>query len=98
MSTCGQCEYYLTKMDECPHPEKRALDKACDKLQYTNPRKRIDYLQAENKKLKAVENIARIKLEAIKIRAKATPNDKGNKPIWVIAKTGLEAIESALKG
>lgn len=52
MSTCGQCEYYLTKMDECPHPEKRALNKACDKLQYTNPRKRIDYLQAENKQLR----------------------------------------------
>jgi len=52
MSTCGQCEYYLTKMDECPHQEKRALDKACDKLQYTNPRKRIDYLQAENKHLR----------------------------------------------
>jgi len=51
MSTCGQCVYYLTKMDECPHPENRALDKACDKLQYTNPRKRIDYLRAENKRL-----------------------------------------------
>lgn len=56
MSTCGQCEFYLTKMDECPHREKRALDKACDKLQYTNPRKRIDYLQ-----IKELFNRERIK-------------------------------------
>lgn len=59
MSTCGQCEFYLTKMDECPHREKHALDKACDKLQYTNPRKRIDYLQTENKRLREAFGLAR---------------------------------------
>lgn len=50
--TCGQCECYRNKPDNCPHPEKTAFDEGCDKFKYTNPEKRIDYLQADNKRLK----------------------------------------------
>ena len=51
MHTCGQCEYYRNKPDDCPHQEWTALVEDCGKFKYTNPEKRIDYLQAENKRL-----------------------------------------------
>jgi hypothetical protein len=53
MRTCGQCEFYRGNAQlECPHQERIALDTACEKFKYTNPEKRIDYLEAENKLLR----------------------------------------------
>lgn len=50
---CGQCEYYMgNTFMECPHQENTALDKSCEKFKYTNPEKRIDSLEAENKRLR----------------------------------------------
>lgn len=62
MHTCGQCIYYLDKRKDCPHQEKTALDEGCDKFKYTNPEKRIDYLQAENKQLKEENKAMKLKL------------------------------------
>lgn len=58
-----------------------------------------EQLRAENKALKEARDIAKIKLEAIKIRAadRRPIGGKGDKPIWVIAKTALEEIAQALK-
>lgn len=59
MHTCGQCEYYRKRRDECQHQDRLALDEGCDKFKYTSPEKRIDYLEAENKlqaeKIKVLE-------------------------------------------
>ena len=51
---CGQCEFYLHKASKCPHQEKMAFDEGCKKFEYTNPKRRIDALQAENKRLREV--------------------------------------------
>lgn len=85
MQTCGQCEYYLTKMDECPHPEKRALDKACDKLEYTNPRNRIDYLQ---ERIKELEDIYLGQIRVI-ARSRITYKERVEKMV-VLAEQALE--------
>ena len=53
MQACGQCDYYIgDKQSACPHPERRALSEVCKKFEYTNPKKRINALQAENKQQK----------------------------------------------
>ncbi len=56
--------------------------------------------QAEEiKRLEEVKRIAKIALEAIKIRTKPRPHldDKGDKPIWIAAKCGLEEINQTRK-
>ena len=57
----------------------------------------VERLEADIERLKDAVRIARIKLEVIKTRAKAQPNSKGDKPIWITAKNGLKEIEQALK-
>ena len=64
--TCGQCESYMENTHtECPHPENEAFSKGCDKFKYTNPEKRIDFLQAENMLLKEILHIYKAKVKEL---------------------------------